>query len=149
NRPAVAHTSGSVRVARQRDQRLGDPLEPELHQPVTALQGRTRAVYSLQRPRVAVRPAQLTGYLLRRRTLGSLEELVQTRDAERALRLELGQQVAEPRQRGMRRVMIGADEHRDVLAGGALRQCRANLRPDVRQARPRARQCGADLVALG
>ena len=54
NRPAVAHTSGSVRVARQRDQRLGDPLEPELHQPVTALQGRTRAVYSLQRPRVAV-----------------------------------------------------------------------------------------------
>src|SRR5882762_11188579 len=48
----------------------------------------------------------------------------------------------------MRRMMIGADEQRDVFGGRALHEGGAHLRPDVGQARSRAREAGADLVLV-
>ena len=128
NRAAIA----STRQPDQRRQRLGDPLEPQLDLPVPAFERRARAVHALQRPGVALRRPQLTGDGLRRRAVGRLEELVEPRDAERARGLEIGEQVAQAREGGMWRVMIGADEERDVFAGRALDQLRAHLFPQVR-----------------
>src|SRR6266576_4476321 len=146
NWPAVA--SAGRRVSRERDQRLRHTLEPQLDLSVATFERCARAVYALQGPGVAVRPAELTRNRFGSGALRALKEFVQARNAKRTLRLELGQQVAQAGQRRMRCVMIGAHEYRDVLAGRALRERGAHLRPDVGQPRAGNRQRSTDLVSL-
>src|SRR5258708_32719546 len=89
------------RESRQRHQRLRQTLEPKLDLPVPALERRPRAVHTLQCPGVVVRPAQLTGEWLHGSAVRCLKELVQSRDAERARGLEVGEQIAQPGERGV------------------------------------------------
>src|SRR2546427_2437403 len=61
-------------------ERLGEPLQPQLELRVAPLERSTGAVHALQRPRVAVRPAQLSREHGRPRLDGlrrRLEELVE------------------------------------------------------------------------
>ncbi len=145
DRPAIP----PARLARQRHQRLGQTLQPQLDLSVPPLEWRAGAVHSLQRPGVPVRPPQLARQRFRRRAFGCLEEFVEARNAERARGLEVGQQIAQTRQGRMGRMVIGADKQRNLLARRALYEPGAHLSPDVGQPCSRAGQGGADLVAFG
>src|SRR5256885_16538782 len=95
--PGRLEDRAPISTAREPDQgrqRLRDAFQPQLDLPVPAFERRARAVHALQRPCVTVRPAQLTLDGCRRRALGGLKELVESRDAERACGLEVGGQVA-------------------------------------------------------
>ena len=83
-------------LAGQRGEWLGPAFQRQLGAGIGALQRRPRAVHALQRPGVAVRPAQLALHdgCLPRIVRDRLEEFVQPRHAEGAARLELGQPVA-------------------------------------------------------
>ena len=122
------------RIPRQRVERLGDALQIQFDVAVPAFEGRTRAVDTLQRPRVAVGPAQLPFDIARDCAIGSLEKLIEARDAKRARRLELREDIAQAREGGMGRVMIGADKERDMLSRRPLDQRGAHL-PEIGQPR--------------
>ena len=72
-RSAIATT----RVSGERAQRLGDALEEQLDCAVVALERCARTVDALQRPGVAVRPAQLARNGASGCGLGSLEEFIE------------------------------------------------------------------------
>jgi len=148
HRTAIAACRSRICKPSERPEWFRDTLQPQLHLSVAPFEGRARPMHSLQGPRVAVRPAQLALDRPRRRSVGRLEELVETRHAKRARRLEVRQQVAQAGQCGMGRVMVGADEQRHVLPGGALHQRRAHLTPNVRQSGAGSRQRRADFVTL-
>ena len=83
-------------AAGERGERFGQPLQKQLRRRAAALEWRPGRVHALERPGVAVRPAQLAR---QRRRLGAvghrLKELLEPRHPECALRLELGEQVAQ------------------------------------------------------
>ena len=138
------------RAPRERGQRLGEALQAQLSGRSAPLERRARGVHALQRPGVAVRPAQLS---VERRRLDAfpdeLQELIEARHAERAARLELGQQVAQARHGRVRGVMVGAEEHGDVLRGRALHQDGPDRGPRLGEPVRRCRQRGPDLVPRG
>ena len=96
-------------------------------------------MHTLEGPGVAVRPSQLACDWLCRCAFGGLEELIETRQAKRTRRLELGQHVPETPERRMRRVVIGPDEHRNMFARRAWDERRADVGPDVGETRAPAR----------
>src|SRR5256885_17062003 len=82
HRPPVA----PPRTPGQRRERLGQADERQLGRGIPPLERRARPVHALKRPRVAVRPAQLSGEGRRLRAVpGRLKEFTEPRHAERAL----------------------------------------------------------------
>ena len=142
--PAVA--------ARQGGQRFRHPFEPQLGLAMAPLERRPRAVHALQCPGIAVRPAELSrGERRGRRAspLGRLKELIQAGNPERIGRFELEQQIAQPHQLGMRGVVVGAHEDRDVLSRRPLHQRGAHPVPRGREPVGIGRKYRRDLVSIG
>ena len=138
------------RAARERRQWLGEPLEGQLSRRGAPLERRPGGVHALQRPGVAVGPAQLPVERRRFRAFPSeLEELIEPRHSKRAARLELSQQLAQAGHGGVSGMMVGADEHGDVLPGGALHERRPDTRPHRAQAVGIRGQRSPELVAPG
>ena len=141
---------GPTRPVRQRRERIRQALEHELRGGVPPLEGRPCAVHALERPGILVRPAQLSRERRRLRPFRRhLEELVEPRDAERALRLERREEIAHPRQLGVRRVVIRSDEHGNVFSGRAVKERAPHGGPGREQPVLLGRERSADLVSGG
>ena len=95
-------------------------LQEQLGRRAATLERRPGRVHALECPGIAVRPTQLARQGRRLGAVGCrLKELIEPRDPERALRLDLGEQVAQARHVGVGGVVIRADEHGNVLPGRA------------------------------
>ena len=96
---------------------------------------------TLQRPGVAIGPAELATHHWQRRGLrrSRRKEILQPGNPKLAAGLPLGEQRSESAQRRVGCVVVGADEHRDMPGGRSRDQRGPN--PAPRRRRYRSRSC--------
>ena len=148
DRPPVATPPPPI----ERGQRLGQPLQTELRLRVPSLERRSGAMHTLQGPGVAVRPAKLSGQdggRFEPVVPRGPEELVEAGDPNVGVRLQLRQRRPERFRIGVRRVVVGTDEHGHMPGPGPGPQHRTDCCPGRSQLRRVRGQRGAHLVAVG